>query len=128
MNHHQVKMIISRVTEVQGSNLLVTARKSTSYNNETILGDHHRLPPPTHFGVRHPGMGWSLLLFISYKSQEVGPNVPTLILQVYSFTTGFRPHPLTAGYTNQRELSCDLLLQLTSWDNHHFIIQGRWIF
>lgn len=58
LNHHQVKMIISRVTEVQGSNLLVTARKSTSYNNETILlGDHHRLPPPTHFGVRHSRNG-----------------------------------------------------------------------
>lgn len=44
-NHHQVKIFISRVTEVQGK--LVTVRKSTSCDNEAVLLDH-RSPPP-HF-------------------------------------------------------------------------------
>lgn len=70
LNHHQVTIIISRVTEVQGRNLLVTARKSTSHDNETILlGDHHKCPP-THFWVRHSKSGKVSAPFISYKSKR----------------------------------------------------------
>lgn len=34
---------------------------------------------------------------------------------------GSNPHPLSARYNNQKELSCNLL-QLTPWGDHHFMI------
>lgn len=113
----------------QGRNLLVTARKSTSSDNETVLWDHHRFPPP-HFWMRHsrwPGDGWFQFLLSGIKP---GGGFKCPYADIISTDThsllGSNPHPSISVYTNQSELSCNLL-QLTLQDNHHSMIWSRQI-
>lgn len=103
--NHQIKIIISRVTKVQGRNILVTARKSINHHNEIILGGHHTFPLPL-LSKTHAWDRWSLFLLSTIKPEGGSKCSYADILSTNTHSLlGSNPHPLSAGYNNQKELS-----------------------